>query len=228
MRLGLIMFLTIPLLGQRSRPAVSPPPVPVEGTVQDESGNQIQGARVDHAPFTRNGFGPETDSQGHFTVQADGPAVVIRKPGFDSYFLRTDGTNPVHVIMKSFKPWPECVFAAAILPKVKVVTGGDVDYTTTSRILETKEGPKALQDGKGPLWTVGMPNTSEVWSSVEYVEHIEVVNGPLWVIDARGKTKEGKYWRYRGMLGQSSAYGNVDQPTAALMDRLIGGHCPPF
>lgn len=226
MRTALAILSVVPLLGQ-GRPAIK---VHLEGVVVDDSGKPIERARVDHGTRSPFPYGPYTDAQGHFSIEAEGPAVVIRKPGFESYFLRLDGTNSVEVVMRAELPWPRCNVAPT--RRVKTVQGRDVDYIQTSRVVETKEGPKALRAGEGPYWSAGMPPNDTVWGSVEYVEHVEPSRGrteiDIYVVDARGKTKEGHYWRYRGNLIQSNDYSDVDQPTAALMDRLIGGNCPPF
>jgi len=221
-------MLTLPAAAQIT-PVVSPLPVRVEGIVEDESGRPIAGARVDHASLRGPELDRDSDSNGHFAVQAEGPAVVIRKPGFESYFLRIAGASPVRIVLKPYIPGPQCVEGA--IAGVRILQGRDADYATRSRVLDTKDGPRALVEGEGALWSFGVPNTSDVWSSVKYLEHVETergAGGDVWVVDARGKTREGKYWRYRGKLGHSTTYRDADQVTAALMDRLIGGHCPPF
>jgi hypothetical protein len=54
-----------------------------------------------------------------------------------------------------------------------------------------------------------------VWDSVEYAE--SVTANP----DARGKTKDGAYRRYRGTIGDSCAYSKVDLAAATAFDCLL-------
>src|ERR1039457_2260461 len=94
MRHALITFLAIPLLGQGMKAVAKHEPVMVEGIATDQRGNPIEGARVDHAIGTPSPVGPTTDPQGRFSIDAEGPAVVIRKPGFESYFPTNRWNEP--------------------------------------------------------------------------------------------------------------------------------------
>ena len=74
--------------------------------------------------------------------------------------------------------------------------------------------------GNGPAWSFGVPSDSLVWESVEYSESVTSDYGGI--VDASGKTMDGKYWRYRGMFGSFCSYSKVDQATAAVLDCLMG------
>jgi hypothetical protein len=217
MRLLLTIVLTTPLLVQA--------PKTIEGQVVDSFGKPVEGARIDHVKRGWSSFGPSTDAQGRFRVGMDTPAAVVRKPGFQSFFLRPGVEIQLQITLQPAKAL-KCT--PARIPDVVVKEVKDSDYTANYKILNTKDGPKALVSGKGSLWSYGIPVDSDVWNSVEYFEQNfgSFANDGIGTVDARGKTAAGKYWRFRGSFGYSTSYRDVDQSTAVMMDRLIdGGDC---
>jgi hypothetical protein len=44
-------------------------------------------------------------------------------------------------------------------------------------------------------------------------------------LDARGKTADGKLWRYLGKIGESVHYRGLPPEQAALFDRILDGAC---
>jgi hypothetical protein len=217
MRLFLTLVLVTPLWAQA--------PKTITGQVVDSFGKPLEGARIDYVKRGWSSFGPSTDAQGRFRVEMDTPAAVIRKPGFQSYFVRPADQVQLQVTLQPAKA-PKCTPAS--VPDVVVKEVRDSDYTATYKILNTKDGPRALVSGKGSLWSYGIPVDSDVWNSVEYFEENfgSFANDGIGTVDARGKTAAGRYWRYRGSFGYSTSYHDVDQSTALLMDRLIdGGDC---
>ena len=187
----------------------------ISGVVVDIGGKLVQGARIEHG---RTRVGQSTDKDGRFEFETDAPAVVIRKVGFQSHFLRTEGAAGARIMLAPAQPVASCTLNS--VPKHTVKTGQDVDYTSTATIIETEDGEAALVCGNGPFWSFGVPDDSLVWESVEYSESVTTDYGGI--VDARGKTKDGKYWRYRGILGSSCSYSKVDQTTAAALDCLMG------
>jgi hypothetical protein len=59
-----------------------------------------------------------------------------------------------------------------------------------------------------------------VWQSVEYSETM-TEGMPNLLVDGRGKSKDGTYWRYRGMFGDSCSYSKVSQAAAAALDCVL-------
>jgi hypothetical protein len=51
------------------------------------------------------------------------------------------------------------------------------------------------------------------------------MQGHVMILDARGTTPSGKFWRYLGFLGESAFYHDADEPTARILDRVIDGAC---
>jgi hypothetical protein len=76
--------------------------------------------------------------------------------------------------------------------------------------------------GAGPSWGGPNPRSREVWSSVTYKERTRKGDG-IQVIDASGKTADGKAWRHVGLSGESAFYTDLDPDAAAIMDRLLDG-----
>jgi hypothetical protein len=203
-----LIFLATGLLAQSALQ-----PRMISGVVVGASGKPVQGARIDHGG-SRTGH--LTSVEGRFEFVTTTPAVVVRKTGYQSHFMRTENAVGVRIVLEPAHPFAACTLDA--VPERTVKTGQDIDYTSTATIIKTKEGQSALVCGNGPSWSFGTPDDSLVWQSVEYSESIDYGG----VVDARGKTKDGKYWRYRGVFGSSCSYSKVDQMTAAALDCLMG------
>ena len=184
----------------------------VSGVVVDASGKPIAGVRIEH---TGDHVAHVTDSSGRFELQTVASAVVIRKVGFQSHFLRTEDGQNVRIVLEPAHAVAACTLDAA--PKAKVSSSEDIDYMSTSYVLQMKNGPVVMLCGRGPMWSLGVPEDRLVWESVEYAEG---VNG-AGVVDAKGRTADGQYWRYRGTFGDSCAYSKVDRETAAVFDCLL-------
>jgi hypothetical protein len=186
----------------------------ISGIVIDNAGKPIEAARIDHAGGRG---GHRTDQQGQFEFETSAPVVVIRKGGFQSVVLRTEGANQAQIVLDQAHPIGNC--SADFAPHADVTTSQDIDYVSTTYTLDTNRGRVALVCGRGPLWSSGMPDDRLVWESVEYAETMPADRPRR--IDARGKTGDGKYWRYRGEFGDSCAYSKVDQTAAAELDCLL-------
>jgi hypothetical protein len=78
--------------------------------------------------------------------------------------------------------------------------------------------------GVGPSWGGPEPPAREVWNTLEFSETQRDARGHL-VLDARGKTSDGKLWRSIGQFGESAFYYGQDQKDAILFDRVLDGLC---
>jgi hypothetical protein len=195
----------------------------ISGTVTDASDQPIQNARIDHigklvvvpppdSAVKPSPDEPGTDAEGHFIITTNTPAFVIRKPGYDSQRLFVNGDAQVRVTMQRIKPSTGCRLTHP--PVWKTKPANDIDYTATWIYFETKNGPKGIISGSGPMYSFGAPRDSDVWTSAEYAE-VMYENG---VIDARGHTADGKYWRSQTKFGAAAQYYNVDRATAEALD----------
>ena len=216
------------------------------GTVVDVDGKPVEGVRIDHTTMR---FGDTvSDREGHFSIAAQSPSVVLRKPGYQSQWVRRTPATNQRIILKSeprrdFRTCgslrdyegivngrPGLYFLMA--DGVSAVGGGnDIDYT--SRFYVARGSRKGIVHGHGPTWSLGIPISSDVWEAAEYSETSYGVpgfdNDNVVIVDARGKTASGKGWRYLGMVGESASYHDLDEPTARILDRAIDGACwlPP-
>ena len=78
--------------------------------------------------------------------------------------------------------------------------------------------------GAGTSWGGPEPRTQEIWNSVEFSEAQREARLDL-VLDARGRTADGKLWRSIGREGESVFYYGQEPKDAALFDRVLDGLC---
>lgn len=197
----------------------------VSGTVVDVSGKPIEDVRIDHIgklvvvgppdfkpPASPDA--PRTDGEGNFEVTTTSPAIVIRKPGYESQRIRVTEDLHVRITLQQMKPFPECKVK---VPRVKRKNASDVDYTGFWTYVDTKNGRKGIITGHGPTYTLGGPNDRDVWNSIEYTE-VMYDNG---IVDARGRAADGTYWRSQSIFGSAAQYYNEDRATAEILDCIM-------
>jgi hypothetical protein len=213
-----------------------PEPRKVSGWVVDPTGAPIAGAHIDHSDVNQ----PEqlfTDEMGRFFVETRAPALVIRKQGFDGRRIGTGEPGPLRITLQRAAALQSCksacvalknpnsAFCFPAIPGVRVSEQGHIgDSVMREIMIHTSFGPRELLFGSGPNWSLGIPYTGDVWESVDYSEK-SYAAGDLDVIDARGKNRDGKLWRYVGTFGESASYYEVDPKDAALPDRFLDGVC---
>jgi hypothetical protein len=215
----------------------------LSGTIVDIDGKPLEGVRMDHAAM--QGFGGQTsDRDGHFVVATNGHPVVFRKPGYQGQMIPSSETDLRIVLKSATKEFPICRTLRAYnginegtpglcFPDVDGVSadgrGRDADYVTRAYSVKTKGGSNAIVHGRGPMWSFGIPTSTDVWQSAEYSDvsypEISFMQGHVVIVDARGKTPSGKFWRYLGFLGESADYRDADELTARILDRVIDGAC---
>jgi hypothetical protein len=207
------------------------------GVVVDPDGKPVAGAQIDHSNHRQ---AHETDAEGKFTLDTRAPSVVMRKAGFRSELVRTQGSKSVQVILRKLEAiFPICSDSG----RYEGIEGGwggsfrfsrlsgviaspqieDADYGARRYHVDT-EGLKGILHGSGPLWSFGTPSDLNVWRSVEYEEAVFDAEG-VTIIDARGKLRDGNRWRYLGKFGESASYSDVDEATATILDQFLDGAC---
>jgi hypothetical protein len=212
----------------------------IRGVVVDGNGRPIPDVSVDHSGSSRQI--PVTDAGGKFQLRTTAPALVLRKPGYRGYFIRTETATNVQVVLErtepprgitvcssqgsyeSIKGW-DARFCFPRIPGVKPSRQRrDIDYGFRSYSVRGRTGSIGIGHGSGPMWSLGIPIDAEVWESVEY-EGATYMLGKFQLVDARGRTAQGKRWRYVGELGESASYSNADDTTARTLDRVFDGMC---
>jgi hypothetical protein len=230
------------LIGQRltwyERQILLPEPHTVSGRVLDEASQPIPGAHIDHSDVKEQEqlF---TDELGRFHVETRASALVVRKHGFDGQLIRINNPAPIRIALHRGTPLPACKSACVGLKNgsgsfcfppvagVKISDQGSMgDSTMREFMVPTGDGPREVLFGTGPGWSLGIPFTGDVWESVEYSEK-DYIHGESDVIDARGKTSDGKLWRFVGTFGESASYYEVNPSDAALPDKFLDGVCSP-
>ena len=167
--------------------------------------------------------------------------MVFRKNGFESQFARVPSQQTdLRIVLKTApatdaipicRAGSDCVSVTTgffCLPNFKGVqignTGGGIDAFERSFTVRTASGRSQMIHGAGPSWGGPNPRSREVWSSITYIERIREGSG-IQVMDASGKTSDGKLWRHVGVSGESVFYFDVDTDVAAVMDRILDGLC---
>jgi hypothetical protein len=196
----------------------------ISGTVKDSSGKPIEGVRIDHTGKQVVVGPPEippspeevrTDSEGHFRVETNVPAIIIRKPGYESERVRLTGDAELRITLIRIRSTSRCRLSAQ--PTYKTKDANDIDYTAKWFYIETKDGPQGIISGSGPMYSWGAPANEKVWTSTEYSEFM-YENG---VVDASGRSADGKYWRLRSIFGSAAQYYNQTRETAEQLDCVM-------
>ena len=152
----------------------------IAGTVRDATGKPLEDVRIDHTgklvvvvPVDDGAkHSPDdvrTDSEGHFQVVTNVPAIVIiRKPGYESHRAQITGDTELQVALTRIRSTSRCKLP--VQPAFKTKDANDIDYTAKWFYVKTKQGRQGIISGSGPTYSFGAPNERQVWSSVEYSE----------------------------------------------------------
>jgi hypothetical protein len=196
----------------------------VSGVVTDQSGNPIQAARVDHigapvinapgVPSSEPSGAQATDAAGRFQITTEAPAIVVRKPGYESERLLIRGDEAFSIVLRPIRP---AVCKVNPPPRWQKKQANDIDYSGTWFVVKTTEGKKGIISGRGPSYSWGAPSDRDIWTSVDYYE----IMYPDGIIDARGHTSDGKYWRSKTVFGAAAQYYGVDATVAQQLDCVM-------
>jgi hypothetical protein len=212
----------------------------IAGVVVDPEGKPVVEASIDHSNDRQQAH--QTDSEGKFELDTRAPAIVVRKAGFRSEWVRTKEVTELPVTLQKLSGtglFRACsstgdyigidgwgaLFQFPKTPGVKASPQGqDIDYGARSYYVETKDGPKGIRHGSGALWSFGIPLDRDVWRSVKY-EEVMYNAGRFTIIDARGRLPNGDRWRSLGKFGETASYTNMDEATAKILDGFLDGAC---
>jgi len=212
----------------------------IAGVVIDPEGVPVGGAGIYHSNDWRQAH--QTDAEGKFELDTRAPAIVIRKVGFRSEWLRVTEAGELRVRLQKLsesRVFPTCSStgqyvgmhgwgASFYFPRTSDIKesgqGQDSDYAARSYYVETAQGRKGIRHGSGPMWSFGMPLDQDIWRSVKYEEATYDVGG-LTIIDARGQLANDNRWRSLGKFGETASYSDVDEATAKILDRFLDGAC---
>jgi len=214
-------------------------PVRLAGVVTGSDGKPLGDVWINHT-----GAGVEnlkTDLDGRFDIECFAPAIVFRKSGFQSKYWRVRADRMLDIVLTGPAPQlkacgksSRCVslkgfMSAFCLPKVPGINvgeqGNDVDYGQRFFWVRTPRGEVGIQHAAGGMWGSGLPSDQDVWSARDYAEKSYVDLDGFGIIDARGKSADGKYWRVLGHVFETASYRNVSGQDAPLLDRVLDGAC---
>ena len=195
------------------------------GVVVDDSGRPVSDASIDHVgqPAALRSLPAPSQPQverlrslpdGSFKVTVASPAIVVRKGGYVSQRILVSHDADARVVLHRIEPAPACTLK---IPPLKTRDASDADYTATWTYVETRDGPKGIISGHGPLYSIGAPSDTDVWNSLEYFE-VVYEDG---VLDARGRTRNGEHWRLQTALGAAAQYYGMDRATAQVLDCIL-------
>jgi len=217
-----------------------PHPALVRGVVVDSAGTLIPDVRIDHIALTAD-FA-KADASGRFEFEAKGPSVAFRKGGWKSRLVQVSSlAGDIRVVLDRAswaEPFPNCIkkercgtapLGNFCFPKVHGVGAGDgvptIDTFEQQFTIHSWLGPDStMLHGAAPSWGGPAPRSREVWKSVEFSEIQRTGRGSI-ILDARGKTSDGKLWRSIGQSGESIFYFDQNQKDAMLFHRVLDGLC---
>jgi len=235
-----VIFVMVCIQAQTFQNVLLPQARHINGVVIDAGGKPVVDARIDHTDDRRQAH--QTDSVGRFEVDTRAPVLVVRKAGFQSELVRTQGATESRITLQRLtesRRFPTCSntgqydgidgwgasFQFLRNSGVKASRqSSDIDYGARNYYVETKEGPKGIRHGSGPMWSFGTPLDQDVWRSVKY-EEATYDAGDVMIIDARGQLSNGNRWRNLSKFGESASYFNLDEATAKVLDQFLDGAC---
>jgi hypothetical protein len=245
MKLALLVLAVLAPLCVRSQgadPAYSDllldNPVTIAGRVVTAQGEPIPGVRIDYVGGNANWYNNPniTSADGYFTVTTRSPAIVFRRPGYQSHRLFTQNAGDSLIVMtRSSHPKPVCTAQAKCAsspgqvcvpqpPRTKFRYGHDIDYFEIWLAPRGLPKGQGITYGQGGLWGAGIPADRDVWVSETFNEDVFPMP-EVWAADSRGRKKSGRYWRQIGIPMESAFYNDVDQKTAAVLDNILDGTC---
>lgn len=236
---AMVVIFAIAVEGQILSPAqqerfLLPDAQQVSGFVVDPGGAPVPDAWVDHLGGR---VSAKTDALGHFDLTTRVPRVVIRKPGYESYALDTQRAKEVKLILRPIsRNLPMCsrpdschsLNGSFCFPKVKGVKAHAPISDSDSVAESFTVGKNGIRHGSGYAWSFGVPFDEEVWAATNYREDAYTrmgLGGLVGIVDARGESPKGTYWRYLGHFSESASYDDVNQATAELLDKVLDGIC---
>ena len=66
-----------------------------------------------------------------------------------------------------------------------------------------------------------------MWEAASYRERTFDARG-IEIVDVRGRSSTGRYWRVLGMFGETATYETERESLAIEMDRLLDSACVRF
>lgn len=204
--------------------------------VKSKDGKPLAEVRV----FDRANGDLRTKSDGTYQTSRPGKVIFLHKPGYRPHVLLTEklsGRVEVALEDASFSEWriSSCGkeeklkklilgnLVVSVLDRAEINLSDDIDYA--SRAVFYDSGKKERLDWiHGPHATGGFPPDKWIVSSSEFAIRSCRFDGSEG-IDIRGRSIEGKYWRFFGIFGTVISYHDASTDASAFFDRILDSVC---
>lgn len=233
--IGIILAVSISALSWAQDTAVS-------GTVTDETGHPIAGVLVIGDRHNAGGGYTQvttvTNGSGGFALNNVGRVICFRKSGFQPYVtVRESSDSNTDAALRSATPtppFPECtgklsrrkrggmqiLFDVPRGAKVKQLNDAD----TWKDVITFSKNPTERMVIESGIMLGGLTFPDE-WLLL----NASSVTG-RWLdagaaMDFRGRTKEGRQWRFLGSAFSIATYNNADPDAARFFDGIIDSAC---
>ncbi len=209
----------------------------------DDAGTPLQGVSIEFAAKVSRSY-PKSDSEGRFQFATTADSVIFRRAGFMSQRVRlSDVAEPLSVVLRR-SPSASMVFckdsqscihnltldSALCFPNVPGIDVGPLQPGIDSVGRDFLSNGQRVHVESGFAGSDNLTRDSRLWDSSEFSENVYLIHQKPWLrerraIDARGKTPDGKYWRYLQAPHESVRYSGVDRAIADRFDKLFDGVC---
>jgi hypothetical protein len=230
---GILLILVIalhkPLKGQNGGG--------LTGIVKSTSGQPLVGVRI----YCRADMETTTNEKGQFRLYDRGRVIFLQHNGYRPVVLVSEGLkNEIEIVMEEAKQteWliPPCGqelggrqlrIARLRLQHpsgAQVKKGRDIDYEDFSIAYGQGNDQQYLYAIWGPMASHGFPPDSWISASVGFTSRSWRF-GEAVGMDVRGRSKEGKFWRYFGTYGIGLSYKEASKEAADYFDRIMDSAC---
>lgn len=215
-----------------------PTEIRVSGMVRDRNMKGIPDVLIAHLGTPRPVL---TDKEGRFEFVSRAPAVVFRKVGFESHYLRLKNDTVIDMTlepstrrMRSCNSGGSCYSLRGFrswfcIPRVRGILAArqnaDADYGQRQFFLHGAPRRVHIQHAAGPGWGDTFPLDEEVWAAVEFSEVSYIGAEGLPIIDARGRNSKGERWRAVRRPFEAVVYQSTSQAEAERLDAVLDGIC---
>jgi hypothetical protein len=214
----------------------------VSGSVTDEAGAPLQDVTIEF-PADANTSYPMTDAEGHFRFAIVADSVIFRRAGFMSQRVTLTDSTDLRITLRRApfasvaicKTNQSCTHnstfeSALCFPQVAGIQVGPMRLGIDSAGRDFFTNGQQVHVESGDAGRDNLTRDSKLWNSSDFSEHVYVVHQNSLLreqraIDARGRTPDGKYWRYLQARPESVRYSGVDRATADRFDKLFDGLC---
>ena len=231
-KISILAFVAVLCLAVNSHAAE------LTGTVKSISGKPLAGVFI----FPNRSLNDivETDNKGGFSLPRHGKVICFRGVGVRPLTRIVDETiSTLDVVLEEAAATqlglPDCSreripgkylgqsLRLPIPQGAEFHEGFDVDYGYFSIGYISEKNRIWIEGIYGTMATIGIPPEEWILEAKEFTERS--YTGAGTGADIRGRTKDGKYWRYIGGLGESIEYSGVTEDGAAFFDKIIDSAC---